>query len=116
MFRDYLRLVGIRHILAAPFHPQTNGKLERYHQTIKSEVNQIPYDVPADLKAAIGGFARFYNFERYHQALGDVTPDDVINGRREEILRRRQEVQARTIENRRLVNHFRRGQPSPALY
>ena len=41
-FRDYLHLVGIRHILAAPFHPQTNGKLERYHQTIKQDVNQVP--------------------------------------------------------------------------
>jgi len=45
-FRDYLHLVGIRHILAAPFHPQTNGKLERYHQTIKREVNQITYELP----------------------------------------------------------------------
>ena len=48
-FRDYLGLVGIRHILAAPYHPQTNGKLERYHQSIKHEVNQVPYEVPGDL-------------------------------------------------------------------
>ncbi len=115
-FRDYLRLVGIRHILSAPFHPQTNGKLERYHQTIKHEVNQVPHDVPVDLEAAIGGFANFYNFERYHEALGDVTPDNMINGRREEILRRRKEVRARTIQNRRTFNRSRRGQPSPALY
>ena len=53
-FRDYLHLVGIRHILAAPFHPQTNGKLERYHQTSKRDVNQVPYELPADLEAAIG--------------------------------------------------------------
>ncbi len=45
-FGDYLRLVGIRHILASPYHPQTNGKIERYHQSIKREVNQVPYDVP----------------------------------------------------------------------
>ncbi len=51
-FRDYLHLVGIRHILASPYHPQTNGKLERYHQSIKRDVNQIPYDAPASLDAA----------------------------------------------------------------
>ena len=49
-FRDYLHLVGIRHILVAPFHPQTNGKLERYHQTIKQDANQVPYEVPSDLE------------------------------------------------------------------
>ena len=52
LFREYLQLVGIRHILAAPFHPQTNGKLERYHQTLKRNVNQVPYDVPGELEAA----------------------------------------------------------------
>ncbi len=46
LFREYLQLVGIRHVLAAPYHPQTNGKLERYHQTLKRDVNQLPYDVP----------------------------------------------------------------------
>ena len=45
-FRDYPGLVGIRHILAAPYHPQTNGKPERYHQSIKQDVNQVPYEVP----------------------------------------------------------------------
>ena len=60
-FRDYLGLVGIRHILAAPYHPQTNGKLERYHQSIKQEVNQVPYEVPGDLEEAIAGFVDYYN-------------------------------------------------------
>jgi len=53
-FRDYLHQVGIRHILASPFHPQTNGKLERYHRTLKTDVNQVPYEVVQDLEAAIG--------------------------------------------------------------
>ncbi len=61
-FRDYLRLVGIRHILAAPFHPQTNGKLERYQQTIKREVNQVLYELPSLLERAIAGFVDYYNF------------------------------------------------------
>ena len=71
-FRDYLRLLGIRHILAAPFHPQTNGKLERYHQTIKHEVNQVPYDVPVDLDGAIAGFVRFYTGSACGDSLREV--------------------------------------------
>ena len=100
-FRDYLGMVGIRHILAAPFHPQTNGKLERYHQTLKRDVNQLPYELPSDLEAAIVAFVSYYNYRRYHKALGNVTPSDVLRGRREDILRRRNEIQAQTIERRR---------------
>ena len=103
-FRDYLGMVGIKHILATPFHPQTNGKLERYHQTLKRDVNQVPYELPADLEAAIAAFVSYYNDRRYHKALGNVTPSDVLRGRREEILRRWKEVQAQTIERRRRYN------------
>jgi transposase InsO family protein len=103
-FRDYLHLVGIRHILAAPFHPQTNGKLERYQQTVKQEVNQVPYELPGQLERAIAAFVDYYNFHRYHKALGDVTPADVLYGRRELILQRRKEVQAQTIQHRRDYN------------
>ena len=96
--------MGIRHILAAPFHPQTNGKLERYHQTIKRDVNQVPYEMPADLEAAIAAFVSYYNYRRYHMALGNVTPADVFDGRRQQILQRRKEVQVQTIERRRRYN------------
>ena len=48
-FNQYLRLVGIRHITASPFHPQTNGRIERYHRTIKGEINQVvPYEMPSE--------------------------------------------------------------------
>ena len=94
-------MVGIKHILAAPFHPQTNGKLERYHQTLKRDVNQLPYEMPSDLEAAIMAFVSYYNYRRYHKALGNVTPSDVLKGRRPKILRRRKEVQAQTIQRRR---------------
>ena len=103
-FGDYLRLVGIRHILATPYHPQTNGKLERYHQTINRDVNQVPYELPSDLDAAIASFVSYYNYRRYHMALGNVTPVDVLTGRREQILQRRKEVQAQTIDRRRSYN------------
>ena len=103
-FRDYLTLVGIRHILATPFHPQTNGKLERYHQSIKRDVNQVPYELPADLEAAIAAFVAYYNYRRYHKALSNVTPSDVLRGRREQILQWRREVQLQTIQRRRRYN------------
>ena len=107
-FGEYLRLVGIRHILASPFHPQTNSKLERYHRTIKLDVNQIPYDVPGNLEKPITDFVNYYNNRRYHKALGNVTPSDVLDGRREQILQKRKEVQAHTFQRRRLCNQYLR--------
>jgi len=104
-FRDYLHQVGISHILAAPFHPQTNGKLERYHRTLKTDVNQVPYEVVQDLETAIGDFVAFYNHRRYHKALGNVTPADVLCGRRDTIFIHRREVQQATYERRRQYNH-----------
>ena len=103
-FRDYLNLVGIGHILAAPFHPQTNGKVERYQQSLKREVNQLPYELPSHLEQAIADFVEYYNHRRYHKALGNVTPADVLYGRREEILQRRKEVRRQTINHRRQYN------------
>ena len=102
LFKEYLQLIGIRHILAAPYHPQTNGKLERYHQTLKRDVNQLPYDVPGELEVAIGEFVDFYNFRRYHEAGKDINPADVLAGRRDKFLHRGREANERTINRRRL--------------
>jgi putative transposase len=103
-FRDYLNLVGIGHILAAPYHPQTNGKVERYQQSLKREVNQLPYELPGHLETAIADFVDYYNYRRYHKALSNVTPADVLYGRRGEILQRRKEVRIQTINRRRDYN------------
>ena len=103
-FRDYLHLVGIGHILAVPYHPQTNCKLECYHQSIKREVNQLTYEAPSHLEQAIADFVDYYNYRRYHKALSNVTPADVLYGRRQQILQRRKEVQIQTINRRRDYN------------
>jgi putative transposase len=103
-FRNYLRLVGIGHILAAPFHPQTNGKIERYHRSIKGELSLFPYELPSQLERAITDFVDYYNYRRYHKALGNVTPADVLYSRREKILKRRKEVQIHTFNRRRDYN------------
>ena len=113
-FRDYLNLVGIRHILAAPYHPQTNGKVERYQQSLKRVVNQLPYELPSNLEKAIADFVDYYNYRRYHKALGNVTPADVLYGRREAIMQRRKEVQAQTISRRRNYNQGLRELADPA--
>jgi transposase InsO family protein len=99
------RLVGIKHILSAPYHPQTNGKVERYQQSLKREVNQLPYELPSQLEKAIADFVDYYNYRRYHKALGDVTPADVLNGRREEILKRREEVRIQPSKRRKDYYH-----------
>jgi transposase InsO family protein len=103
-FGEYLRLIGIKHIVAAPYHPQTNGKIERYHRTIKGEINLVPYDMPVELEEAIKAFIEYYNYRRYHEGLGDVTPYDVYTGRHPEIIQRRKEVKNRTLQARRDYN------------
>ena len=103
-FNQYLRLVGIHHITASPYHPQTNGKMERYYRTVKGEVTLSSYEMPSDLAEAIGAFVEYYKYERYHEGLGNVTPWDVYTGKREEILEARKEVKTRTLETRKGYN------------
>ncbi len=103
-FNDYLGLVGVKHIIAAPYHPQTNGKIERYHRTIKGKLNLIPYDTPSELERAVESFVRYYNYYRYHEALKNVTPFHVYSGRQSEILQRRWEVKLKTFEERKRYN------------
>ncbi len=103
-FNEYLGLVGIRHITAAPYHPQTNGKIERYHRTIKGTINLVPYDTPSELENEIASFVRYYNYYRYHEALKNVAPNDVYTGRQIEIFIYRREVKRKTLEKRKRYN------------
>jgi len=109
-FGEYLRLVGVRHIVASPYHPQTNGKIERYHRSLKGEIKQLPYNMPGDLGESIAAFIEYYNYHRYHEGLGDVTPYDVYTGRHLDILRRRREVKSKTLQERRDYNRDAREQ------
>ncbi len=111
-FGEYLRLVGIRHIIASPYHPQTNGKIERYHRTIKGEIKLVPYEMPGELKEAIKAFIEYYNYGRYHEGLGNVTPYDVYTGRHLEVIQRRKEAKNRTLQARREYNRTVREQDS----
>jgi putative transposase len=99
-FEDYLQMLQIRHIRCAPHHPQTNGKIERFHETLKARLNLLVYTSVEQLRAALAEFIEFYNQRRYHEGIGNVTPTDVYYGRREEILKRREEQKQRTLYER----------------
>jgi transposase InsO family protein len=109
-FGEYLRLVGIRHIIASPYHPQTNGKIERYHRSIKGELSLLAYEMPSELEEAIRAFIDYYNYRRYHEGLGNVTPYEVYTGKHLEIIQRRKEAKSTTLTVRRDYNRTVREQ------
>jgi transposase InsO family protein len=101
---EFLKIRAMKHIVASPYHPETNGKLERYHRTAKAKVNLFVYHSPEALTEAMNEFVTYYNHRRYHEALGNVTPADVYYGRRDSILERRQEVKHTTLMARKVAN------------
>jgi len=92
------------HVRGAPYHPMTQGKIERWHQTLKNRILLENYYLPGDLEAEIDAFVADYNHLRYHESLGNLTPADVYFGRGQTILLERERIKRRTIANRRLLH------------
>ncbi len=92
----------MKHTRGAPYHPQTQGKIERWHQTLKNRILLENYYLPGDLEAQVDAFVAHYNHWRYHESLGNLTPADVYFGRGQTILLEREKIKRQTIENRRL--------------
>ncbi len=93
------------HVRGAPYHPQTQGKIERWHQTLKNRILLENYYLPGDLEAQIEAFVVHYNHRRYHESLNNLTPADVYFGRGQTILLKRERIKRKTIEHRRLQHH-----------
>ncbi len=121
---DLAKWLGDRqmdHVRGAPNHPQTQGKIERWHQTMKNvrRENDPPdrflilltllenYHLPGALERAIAAFVEHYNHSRYHESLGNVTPADVYFGRGQTILNERRTTKEKTMKQRRLINQKR---------
>ncbi|WP_390479173.1 IS3 family transposase [Altererythrobacter sp. MTPC7] len=99
---DYLNGKQMDHVRGAPFHPQTQGKIERWHQTLKNRVLLENYFLPGDLEQQIEAFVEHYNHQRYHESLDNVTPADAYFGRASAIIKRRERIKRKTLEHRRL--------------
>jgi transposase InsO family protein len=95
----------IEHVRGAPSHPQTQGKIERWHQTLKNRILLENYYLPGDLEAQIEAFVEHYNHQRYHESLKNLTPADVYLGRGQTILLERERIKRQTIRQRRLLHH-----------
>ena len=102
---DYLDDKGVDHTRGRPYHPQTQGKIERWHRSLKNQILLENYYLPGDLEQRIGEFVDYYNHERYHESLSNLTPADVYYGRRQQILDRRERVKLDTLAMRRKMHY-----------
>ncbi|QEH80966.1 IS3 family transposase [Sphingomonas sp. C8-2] len=99
---QYIEAQKMSHVRGAPCHPQTQGKIERWHQTLKNRILLENYFLPGDLEAQIEAFVEHYNHQRYHESLNNVTPADAYFGRAPAIIHQRERIKRQTIEYRRL--------------
>ena len=102
--KRYLARKHIEHIRGAPYHPMTQGKIERYHRSMKNVVKLQNYYYPWDLERAIDNFVDYYYQGRYHESLDNLNPEDVYFGRVEEVKSRRDLIKERTMQMRRIEN------------
>lgn len=103
--KTFLTGLGIKPINGKPCHPQTQGKIERYHRTLKNVIKLEHYFSPEELHRAVALFVEYYNQQRYHESLNNLTPADVYHGRATRILKERAQIKRQTIIARR-KNYF----------
>jgi putative transposase len=101
---DWLQDQGMKHTRGKPYHPMTQGKIERWHLSLKSRILLENYYLPGDLERAVADFVEHYNHRRYHESLDNLTPANVYFGRGPRILQRREEIKRKTIEQRRRLH------------
>jgi hypothetical protein len=117
---EYLREREMQHTRGRPYHPMTQGKIERYHRTMKNVVKLQNYYLPGQLEREIEAFVQHYNHERVHESLKNLTPADVYFGRSRDILTARDRLKMQTLRRRRRVNQglpLRKEEPIvPSIY
>jgi len=99
--KSFLDKRGIKQVHGRPGHPQTQGKIERYHRSMKNVVKLDHYYSPEELKRAIADYVHYYNFERYHESLSNLKPADFYFGQELNLLRQRKKIKQKTMKLRR---------------
>ena len=93
------------HTRGKPYHPMTQGKIERWHQSLKNRILLENYYLPGDLENRIEEFVTYYNTRRYHESLSNLTPEDVWLGRGQSILDQRRKIKEKTLKLRKQLHH-----------
>ena len=107
--KEYLgKVYNIKHIHGKPLHPQTQGKIERYHRSMKNVIKLNHYFCPSELEKAIDEWVKYYNERRFHESLDNLTPRDVYLGQGEKIKKIREIIKQNSInkrisENKRMI-------------
>jgi transposase InsO family protein len=110
-FKEFIRQAGMQHVRTSPYYPQSNGKIERWHQSLKREC--IRPGTPLSLEEArriVAAFVEYYNTERLHSAIGYIPPKAMLEGRQQEILAERERKLAEARERRRQRRQTMRAQ------
>jgi putative transposase len=99
-FKEYVKANDIQHIRGRTGHPQTQGKIERYHRSMKNVIKLDVYHSPMELEAALQKFVHYYNYERYHEAIDNVRPDQKYYGKSNQLIERRNKIKQQTLKKR----------------
>lgn len=102
--KSYLKECDIEHTRGAPFHPQTQGKIERMHRSLKNIVKLENYYFPSELESKLDDFFNYYNNERYHESINNMRPIDVWNGNAIEVMTKREVIKLNTLKKRKKLN------------
>jgi putative transposase len=117
-FKEFIRIAGMTHVKTSPYYPQSNGKIERWHKTLKGDCIRVKVPLSLDdARRIVTDYVRHYNHVRLHSAIGYVTPKDKLDGRDKEIFAHRDRKLAEARERRRQLRqaeHERR-QCQPAV-
>jgi len=114
-FKEFIRIAGMTHVKTSPYYPQSNGKIERWHKTLKGDCIRVKVPLSLDdSRTIVGDYVTHYNTGRLHSAIGYVTPQDKLGGKDTAIFAERDRKLAVARDARQQKRQAQREQPSPS--